>query len=534
MAGVSMDERRATRGRWLGLVAISLGVALIIVDSTIVNVIVPDIVKDLSLSSTEVQWVQESYTLVFAATLLVFGVLADRIGRRRMLVIGTVVFAVASVVAAFSATGPLLILTRVVQGFGGAMILPTSLSLINANFRGRDRGIAFAIWGSTIGGMAAVGPLLGGWLATAFSWRWAFGINVPIGALVVVGTLLFVQESRSGQSSRIDWRGAVLVAIGFAALAFGLIEGRAYGWWLNATRFTVGSFRWGLDVSPIPFAFGLAVVCFAVFVLRALRRRRRGQRNLVNLDLFRVSSFRNGNLVAMIVSLGEFGIILSLPIWLQNVVGLTALQTGLVLIALAGGSFAASGAAVRIGSSLRPVAVVRLGIVAEIVGVAATGIAVQSGTGWGWLVPTLFVYGIGVGLATAQLTGVVLVDLPPEQSGEGSGMQSTARQIGSALGIALLGTVLYTTAGTVLSAKLADLGVAASQATAYVDSVVNSSGGTIAAFAASPATSSVATAARSAFSLGTALSAYSAAGFLTLGLIATISLGRGGRTADRS
>ncbi|MGN6743737.1 MAG: MFS transporter, partial [Amnibacterium sp.] len=301
------------RGRWLGLVAISLGVALIVVDSTIVNVAVPYIVRDLRLSSTDVQWVQESYTLVFAATLLVFGVVADRLGRRRLLVVGTVVFAIASVVAAFAASGPLLIGTRVVQGLGGAMILPTSLSLINATFTGKERGIAFAVWGSTIGGMAAVGPLLGGWLTTAFSWRWAFGINLPIGAAIIAGALLFVPESRAERSGRIDWLGALAVAVGFGALAFGLIEGRQYGWWTTGTRLEIGGWSWPFDLSPIPVAFALALVVLVAFVIRGLRRTRRGLPNLVDFGLLRIPSFRNGNLVAMVVSLGEFGIILSLP-----------------------------------------------------------------------------------------------------------------------------------------------------------------------------------------------------------------------------
>ena len=181
-----MNAPRTGR-RWAGLVFISIAVSLIIVDSTIVNVAVPSIVEDLGISSTDVQWVQEAYTLVFASLLLVFGSLADRFGRRRLMLIGVVVFALASIAAAVAPSGGMLILARLVQGVGGSMILPTTLSLINATFRGRERGIAFAVWGSTIGGMAAVGPLLGGWLTTSFSWRWAFGINIPLGILIVIG-----------------------------------------------------------------------------------------------------------------------------------------------------------------------------------------------------------------------------------------------------------------------------------------------------------------------------------------------------------
>ena len=220
---------RYIRLRWVGLVFISIAVSLIIVDSTIVNVAIPAIVDDLGITSTEVQWVQEAYTLVFAALLLVFGSLADRFGRRRVMLIGVVVFAASSVLAAFAADGGMLILARLAQGVGGAMILPTTLSIINATFRGRERGIAFAVWGSTIGGMAAVGPLLGGWLTTAFSWRWAFGINIPLGIVIIIGVLLTVAESRSDRTSKIDVVGAILAVITMASLVFGLIEGRTYG-----------------------------------------------------------------------------------------------------------------------------------------------------------------------------------------------------------------------------------------------------------------------------------------------------------------
>src|SRR3954447_19989233 len=209
------------RRRWAGLVFISVAVALIIVDSTIVNVAIPSIVDDLGITSTQVQWVQEAYTLVFASLLLVFGSIADRVGRRRMLLVGVVIFTLASVGAALAPTGTALILARFVQGVGGAMILPTTLSLLNASFRGRERGIAFAVWGSTIGGMAAVGPLLGGWLTTDFSWHWAFLINVPLGILIVVGVLLTIDESR-GAAARVDVVGALLSIVATATLVFGL------------------------------------------------------------------------------------------------------------------------------------------------------------------------------------------------------------------------------------------------------------------------------------------------------------------------
>lgn len=527
--GSAVANGSASRRRWIGLVFISVAVALIIVDSTIVTVAIPSIVDDLGLTSTQVQWVQESYTLVFAALLLVFGTLADRFGRRRLLLLGVAIFAAASVLAALSPTGDLLIGSRVLQGVGGAMVLPTTLSLINATFRGRDRGIAFAIWGSTIGGMVAVGPLLGGWLTTYFSWRWAFGINIPLGAVIIIGVLVFVAESRDvGEARRIDITGAILSIVTCASLVFGLIEGRTYGWGTVNARLTIGSWKWPFDLSPIPFTFAVTVMAGVLFVVWGLRRQRRGETTLVPFSLFRIASFRNGNIAAMIVSLGEFGIILSLPLWLQNVIGYTALQTGFVLLALAIGSFVASGFAGAFGNRISPVVIVRVGIAAEIVGVAGIGVVISPDTTWLALVPFLFVYGFGVGLATAQLTGVVLKDVPIAASGQGSGTSSTSRQIGSALGIAILGTVLFTSAGSALDAQLRADGMPAAARSQVVDAVVDSAGAAIPALIEQDPDAGAA--AKVAFSDATRYAAYSAAGFLVLGLLAT--LGLDGRQGD--
>lgn len=253
---------------------------------------------ELGITSTEVQWVQEAYTLVFASLLLLFGSLADRFGRRRVMLLSVVLFAASSVFAALAPDGGILIASRLVQGVGGAMILPTTLSLINATFRGKERGIAFAVWGSTIGGMAAVGPLLGGWLTTAFSWRWAFGINVPLGIIIIIGVLLTVAESREPRRGRLDVVGAVLSVILFGSLVFGLIEGRTYGWWTLEQDFTVGSFTWPFELSPIPVAFAITVVALIGFIWWGLARAQRGKGTLLEFSLFRIPSFRNGNVGA--------------------------------------------------------------------------------------------------------------------------------------------------------------------------------------------------------------------------------------------
>lgn len=512
--------------RWYGLVFVSLAIALIIVDSTIINVSIPAIIEDLGISSTQVQWVQESYTLVFAAFILVFGALADRFGRRLMLVLGMAIFIVASIVAGLSDSGEMLIAARVLQGVGGAMILPTTLSLVNATFQGKERAIAFAVWGSTIGGMVAVGPLLGGWLTTYFSWRWAFGINIPIGIIIIIGVLLTITESKqAGVKQGIDWVGALLSVIALSTLVFALIEGRIYGWWNVNKAFEVGDWVWPLPVSIIPFMLAISILASITFIAHGKKRQRQGKNALIPFELFSLASFRNGNIAAMVVSLGEFGIILSLPLWLQFVVGYDALQTGLVLLGLAGGSFLASGIAGAFSQKITPVTMVRLGIVLEVIGVAGVGFAITPDSTWVHVVPFLFVYGIGVGLATAQLSNVILRDVPVEESGAASGTQSTARQIGSALGIAVLGTILFTATQLHLTSSLTKMGLPDAQTEQIVTAVVDSAGGAIVQLEANPDTAAVAQSAKQAVSDGTRYSAFAAAGFLVLGFFSTLSLG---------
>jgi len=526
-----------SRTRWIGLLFISLAISLVIIDGTIVNTIFPEVIKELALSSTEVQWVQESYVLVFAATLLIWGSLADRVGRRRLLLIGIVIFIASSAWAGYSDSASSLILSRIVQGFGGAMVLPTTLSLVNANFQGRERGIAFAVWGSTIGGMVAVGPVLGGWLATDFTWRWAFLINLPLGVIIGIGLLLFVAESKSTAPRRgLDWVGALLSVLLFGPLVFGLIEGRIYGWWWvnpNAT-FALGNFVWPSDgLSVIPVSLALAVVSGVAFVLWEISRVKQDKGVLLDLNLFRIASFRNGSIAALIISMGEFGLIFAIPLWLQNVMGMTPIGAGLVLLFLAGGAFVASGVGGALSGKLPPERAVQIGVVLEIVGILGFGVVASTSTGWAAIAPFLFVYGIGVGLATAQLTGVIMVDVPMEKTGQGSGSQSTVRQIGSALGIAVIGTVLFTGTGSSLETRIDDAGLPPALSGTVVSAVVDSAGAAIPGLAdvlvaneIDPTTAqSVQEASGEAFTDGAQSAAFVAAGFLVLGLLSTFRLG---------
>jgi EmrB/QacA subfamily drug resistance transporter len=438
---------------------LSVGVAMIIVDATIVNVAVPSIARDLGLSGTTTEWVNTIYALVFAAFLVTMGRLGDRIGRRKMYLAGLGVFLVASVMAGFAPSGETLIGARLLQGLGGAAILPATQSILNANFRGRDRAIAFGIWGSVIGGMAALGPLIGGWLTTYLSWRWAFYVNVPWGLLAIAGTLMWIDESCDEDArGGFDPWGFVLVTLGLSAVVFGLIEGYTYGWTAPSQQFSVLGWNWPLSsISIIPFAIALGLALLVTFAVVEIRREKAGKFFLFDFGLWRYPGFRYGNLAGTIVSLGEFGLLFALPLFLQAVIGLSAFQVGLTVLSLAVGAFFAAPLAAGLSNRYGPRRVVTLGMGLEAIGIFITTLLLSRTLNVLLLVPPLFVYGLGVGFATAQLTSVVLSDVPPEVSGLASGTNSMLRQVGSALGIAILGSVLFVSLGVGTGDRLASI-----------------------------------------------------------------------------
>ena len=510
------------RRRWLGLIAIALGVALIVVDTTIVNVIVPSIVEDLHATSAQAQWVQESYAIVFAALLLLTGRIADIYGARRIFTAGAVLFGATSILAGLAPDSGLLVLARFLQGASAAMLLPTSLSLLKATFTGKARGQAFAVWGSTIGAAAALGPVVGGWLAEHVSWRWAFGINVPLSLLVVAGVLLHIAPSPRTRG-RIDLPGGLLSVISLGLLAFGLVEGRDYGWIVTVQPLKLPGLSWTGGPSPVLVALLLSVLAMAAFVRRQLALHRAGDtsRVLMDVSLFSIPSFRGGNIATLIIGVGEFGIVAVLPLWLQFTLGYSALQAGLALVPVAIGSFVASGASFGMAAKVSPLNMLRLGLALEVVGLAGIGLIASPGSSWWSVSLVLFLYGIGVGFATAQVTNVVLNDIPEASSGQASGIQSALRQLGSAMGIAVLTTVFFTTLSTRLHGRLTDAGLSAAQSGTFTRAVTDSAGAAIGPLATHPQTAPVAEAARSAMTDGVALGGFIAAAFVALGLLAS-------------
>ncbi|MFP3963239.1 MFS transporter [Actinomadura fulvescens] len=466
------------RRRWLSMVVISLGVSLIVVDATIVGVVLPQMVDGLGLTTSDAEWVNSVYSLVFAALLIPFGRAGDLAGRRRMFVAGVAVFVVASVLAAVAQSGGQLIGARALQGVGASMIMPATLATVNAMFTGKDRAVAFGIWGSLISGMAALGPLLGGALATGGGWRWAFAVNLPLGALLIVGAFLLIPETRQpGNGPRgIDWLGGALSALGLGALVCGLIEGQTYGWWTATRPFELGPFGWPSGLSPVPVVLALGVLLLAVLVVVERARAAAGRSVMLDLSLFRIPNFRRGNLAAALINVGELGLVFVLPLFLLGVHGTSPWQISLAILPLAIGAFVSGGYAGRLAGKRGAHQVVRIGMVLEVVAVVALALTITASTGGLGLAPWMLLYGLGLGLTSAQLTNVSLADVPPAQAGQASGTQSTVRQIGAALGIAVIGTVFATSLGHAMADRLEGSGVPAERRAVIAEELRESAG----------------------------------------------------------
>ena len=511
-AGMTLDRRG-----WAALLSIGFGVAVVIMDATIVNVALPVVMKDLHLTAADAQWLNASYALVFAAALITVGRLGDLHGRRRMFAAGMVVFMAASLVAGLAGGGPQLVIARLVQGLGAAMVVPSTLSTLNATFTGRARVIGFAVWGSAIGGMAAIGPLVGGWLATDVSWRWAFWLNIPVGLVVLVGIVRAVPDTRDATAmpGRDPW-GVLLSAVGMGAVVFALIESSWFGW----TRQASGA------LSPVPFALVGGIIAVAAFVVLERRRAAAGRHVLVDLSLLGVPTFRAGVVAALIVAFGEFGLLFTLPLLLQGTLGYSALGTGGVILCLAMGTFLVSAALPRLNGRMSQRAIVQTGLALEVVAVGGLALSLSMTTSTPTVCLLLFLYGVGVGMATAQLTSLLLSDVPVEESGQASGLQSTVRQLGSALGVALLGGLLVSTLGMTTRQNLVAAGLPAESVDALAAAVKDSAGTAIAGLQGTPGMEAAANAAGEAMIHASQVTTGLAALALAVGLGATFALPR--------
>ncbi|MBM7824470.1 EmrB/QacA subfamily drug resistance transporter [Arcanobacterium pluranimalium] len=432
----------ATRKDWFGLAILAIGLGMIVLDGTIVGVALPSIIKDLHLNLTDAQWVNSLYSVVFAAFLLAVGRIADAGGRQRVFLLGTVVFAASSLMAALAQGTGTLIAARALQGIGGAMVLPSSLSTVNAIFRGKDRAAAFGIWGAVMSGAAAIGPLLGGWLTTSYSWRWIFIVNIPISVVVVTLGMFTIRNTRGEVNDGFDIVGFVTSALGFGLVIFGLIEGNSLGWWGIKQVFKIGSYTWSWSISPAPLALIIGTLFIVVFLWWEAQRTRNSRSALLNISLFRFTSFNAGNTAAAMISIGEFVLVFVIPLFLVSVLHLDALESGWVLAAMAGGAFLAGAMARQLAAKISALNVVILGLVLELVGVGLTVMFLENSPSAKGIATTLAIYGLGLGLASAQLTSTVLGDVPSAHSGSASATQSTVRQIGSAIGSALAGSIL--------------------------------------------------------------------------------------------
>ncbi|TDB88133.1 MFS transporter [Actinomadura sp. KC216] len=511
------------------MAVISLGVSLIVVDATIVGVLLPRIVTDLGLTTTGAEWVTSVYALVFAALLIPFGRAGDLFGRRRMFVLGVAVFTVASAGAALAGGGAALIGARALQGVGASMVLPATLSTVNAVFTGRDRAVAFGIWGSMISGMAALGPLAGGALATGGGWRWAFGINLPLGAALIAGALWLLPETRQPHPPKArrgaDWPGGLLSTLGLGALVFGIIEGQTYGWWAPTRPFSVAGFDWPESgLSPVPVVLALGAVLLAALVAVERSRAAAGRSVLLDLDLFRIPNFRRGNLASALINVGELGLLFVLPLFLLGVHGTNPLEISVAILPLAAGAFLSGGYAGRLANRHGAHWAVQIGMALEVGAVLALGVTVSASTGGLGLAPWMLLYGLGLGLTSAQLTNVSLADVPQARAGQASGTQSTARQVGAALGVAAIGTVFATSLGHAMTERLAASALPPAERAAVARDLRESAGTYGRELHGTPARAAEARAADASLAIATRHAALTTAAILALGLAVSMRL----------
>ena len=412
--------KTVTRGRWWGLAAMVAALLVVGLDTMVLNVALPTLARDLGATTTQLQWLTDAYTLAFAGLLLPAGLLGDRFGRKRFLIGAIVLFGVASVFAAYAGTIGGLIWTRAVMGVGGAAIMPLTLSVLPSMFGKEERTRAVAMLTASVAVGLPLGPLLGGFLLQHFWWGSVFLINVPVAAIAVVGLVLLVPESSDESAPRLDLLGTALSVLAIVGLVYGIIQVPIDGW--------------GDPVVLASLAGGaLALVAFLAW-------ERKAPNPLVDLNLFRNGRFAWATGAATGVSFVMFGSFFLLPLYFQGVTGTGAMGTGLRLLPLVAGLMVGGLASEKAAARFGVRAVVTTGLLLLGAGLLLLA-TVRVGTGYGLVAGALTVAGLGLGTSLAPAMDTVLGELPEGKSGVGSALASTCRQVGSALSVAILGSL---------------------------------------------------------------------------------------------
>lgn len=425
---------QATGNKWWTLVAVCLGTFMLLLDVTIVNVALPDIQRALHSTFSDLQWVVDAYALSLASLLLTAGSLADMYGRRLLYLVGLVVFTAASLTCGLAGSTLMLQVSRAVQGVGGAIMFSVSLALLAGAFQGKERGVAFSIWGAITGLAVAIGPLLGGILTSGISWRWIFFVNVPVGIAAFAITLIQVAEARQANARRPDWLGFLLFTAGLCSLVYALIES-------SVTSFSN---------STVILCFIAAVVLLAGFVLVEAK----GKHPMFDLNLFRLPTFSGGAVAAFGMSASIFALLLYLVLYLQDVLGFSAFGTGLRLLVISAGIMATSTIAGRL-TSHAPIRFL-IGPGLALIGISLLldrGLTASSA--WTHLVPGFIIGGAGVGIVNPPLASTAVGVVTPQRAGMASGINSTFRQVGIATGIALQGTLFSSSVKSGVVSRLA-------------------------------------------------------------------------------
>ncbi|MBI1862846.1 MFS transporter [Candidatus Microgenomates bacterium] len=447
--------------KWGSLLVLGLALAIIVIDTTLLNVSIGTIIKELHTDIQSIQWIITAYSLTLVALTITGGRLGDLFGRKRMFMLGAILFAVGSFIASISTNFPtLLIGESIVEGIGAALMMPATSSLLVANFKGKDRALAFGVWGGIAGASAAIGPILGGWLTKNYSWRWGFRINIVVTLILLVGSIL-VKESRDDKEKpTLDILGVFLSATGLLAIVFGIIESSTYGWWkpkeivlLFGQQMLIG----GISFVPFIILFGLLVLWGFVQWEQIIERR--GETPLVSMGIFANRTFTAGVTTMAMVAMGQVGLIFAMPVFLQSVLKLDALGTGLALLPLSISLLIMAPVSAMMTRKFAPRYIIitglALGIVAQLVLWASIS---AEATVWS-LAPGLALAGAGMGIAMAQISNITLSSVPVYQAGEASGINNTSRQLGSTLGSAIIGAVLLSALTTNLSSGIRDSAV---------------------------------------------------------------------------